>query len=502
MITFQPQRRGAPRPTPVRATLPTFDRLEDRILLYSTIGGEWSYPVRITYSFVSDGTSIGGTPSNLLMRQMPSGWQTAIQKAAAVWEAAANINLVQVADNGAPIGSSGNQQGDPSFGDIRICGMATAAQPLAFAFCPHHSTAGPTPATSASTPPSGGRPTARPTTWRRSRSTSSATRWGSANPTPPTPSSRTPTPTCTRTTTTTKQALTSDDIAGIQSIYGAPQRDSFDAAAGNTSSSTAADLTPYINSSNGQGALANLDIYHQYERQLVQGDRPRLDHGDDGRDDAVEQSQLAHPQGHGLRREPAKRGQVDRLATMVTRSASPSRASQPGQIWYIKVMAGTSGAGSIGAYGLLVNFGSSSQSAIAPPYTVVAGKARSGSDDDPEGTGWTIGGQFIPYPGISGSLLLGSTGILDTGNGIDRITIGTHSGYGDALDVGPMGGHGHHPGGGVGDTQLEGHHQHGDAEFFNLSGERRRRAPLGLAVKRVGPALSSEPVVVHPERRR
>ena len=29
------------------------------MLLYSTTGGKWTYPVRITYSIVPDGTSIG-----------------------------------------------------------------------------------------------------------------------------------------------------------------------------------------------------------------------------------------------------------------------------------------------------------------------------------------------------------------------------------------------------------------------------------------------------------
>src|SRR5437867_3057225 len=104
------------------------------MLLYSTTGGMWTYPVRVTYSIVPDGTSIGGTPSNLqqTLSSLP-GWQKQIQKAAAVWEAATGINFVQVPDSGAPIGSIGNQQGDPQFGDIRISGMAQSLSQLAFA---------------------------------------------------------------------------------------------------------------------------------------------------------------------------------------------------------------------------------------------------------------------------------------------------------------------------------------------------------------------------------
>src|SRR5947209_20617887 len=109
MMTLLPQRRGTLRLTRVRATCPTFDRLEDRMLLYSTTGGLWTYPVRITYSIVPDGTSIGGTPSNLqrTLGALPN-WQQQIEKAATAWEALAGNNPVEVPDNGAPLGPSGN----------------------------------------------------------------------------------------------------------------------------------------------------------------------------------------------------------------------------------------------------------------------------------------------------------------------------------------------------------------------------------------------------------
>ena len=70
---------------------------------------------------------------------------------------------------------------------------------------------------------------------------------------------------------------------------------------------------------------------------------------------------------------------------------------QPGQVWYIKALAGTTGPGCVGAYGLLVNFGSSPQSAIAPPYTAVAAQPDQNPTTTPEGTGWIINGQFTPY---------------------------------------------------------------------------------------------------------
>ena len=48
-----------------RTVRPLLENLEDRVLLYSTYGGDWTYGSRITFSFAPDGTSVGGTPSVL-----------------------------------------------------------------------------------------------------------------------------------------------------------------------------------------------------------------------------------------------------------------------------------------------------------------------------------------------------------------------------------------------------------------------------------------------------
>ena len=45
------------------SALPRVEDLEDRVLLYSAYGDQWTYDSRITYSFMPDGTSIGGVPS-------------------------------------------------------------------------------------------------------------------------------------------------------------------------------------------------------------------------------------------------------------------------------------------------------------------------------------------------------------------------------------------------------------------------------------------------------
>jgi hypothetical protein len=86
--------------------------LEDRFLLYSTTGNLWTKPIRITYSFMPDGTSIGGVPSNLQATLnahfATADWQAQFAKAGAAWEKVANLNFSLVSDDGSALGVSGN----------------------------------------------------------------------------------------------------------------------------------------------------------------------------------------------------------------------------------------------------------------------------------------------------------------------------------------------------------------------------------------------------------
>ena len=218
------------------------------MLLYSTTGGKWTYPVRITYSIVPDGTSIGGTPSNLQQKlgSLPN-WQQQIKKAAAIWETVTNINLVQVPDDGAPIGSSGDQQGDSDFGDIRIGGMAQSLGQLAFAFLP--------PAFNGGT--NAGDIFFNTAQWWQTNGTTydlltvAIHEFGHALGMG---HSQINTADMYASYHGADQSPTSDDVTGIQSTYGTPQPDG-----SNTSHNSALNITPYING-NGQIALANLDI--------------------------------------------------------------------------------------------------------------------------------------------------------------------------------------------------------------------------------------------------
>ncbi|AMV37232.1 matrixin family metalloprotease [Planctomyces sp. SH-PL62] len=140
MRQSQRRSRGGHSPAPDRRSRPKLEGLESRLLLYATLNAKWNYGERITYSFVPDGTTLGGVPSTLFQtldaRYSRTTWQEEIASAAAVWQRYANINLVQVSDAGQSIGSSGWQQGDDRFGDIRFSAIPLSTGTLGAAYSP------------------------------------------------------------------------------------------------------------------------------------------------------------------------------------------------------------------------------------------------------------------------------------------------------------------------------------------------------------------------------
>lgn len=119
---------------------PRLEGLEERRLLYATLGASWTHPIKITFSFVPDGTLIGGVPSTLFQtldaKFSREAWQNEFRAAAATWQAVAQINLVEVSDAGGPWDIYGDQQGDVRFGDIRISSIPLAYGTVGAAFSP------------------------------------------------------------------------------------------------------------------------------------------------------------------------------------------------------------------------------------------------------------------------------------------------------------------------------------------------------------------------------
>src|SRR3954463_10365976 len=102
---------------------PSIDRLEKRDVP-ATWGIPWPDAPHLTLSFVPDGTSIEGQPSQLFRKldaQLGAGhWESSILDAFQTWAKNSNINIGVVPDGGQPEGTLGPAQGDPRFGDIRV----------------------------------------------------------------------------------------------------------------------------------------------------------------------------------------------------------------------------------------------------------------------------------------------------------------------------------------------------------------------------------------------
>ena len=132
-----------------RGTQPRLEQLEERLVPYATSGDAWPMPQRITISFVPDGTLLGYNGSGQAITSTlfhdfaslgsSSTWEKQILKAAATWAEQTNVNISLVSDDGSAIGSGNYEEGNPNFGDIRIAGYqggAGSGQPLASAYMP------------------------------------------------------------------------------------------------------------------------------------------------------------------------------------------------------------------------------------------------------------------------------------------------------------------------------------------------------------------------------
>ncbi len=362
----KPDRTAFPSQRKKRAC-PAAEALESRLLLYSKLGDQWTFDSRITFSFMPDGTSIGGVPSVLfqtLNKNNPTAaWKQQIEEAASLWENSSNINLALVSDGGEPVGTSGDQQDDPRFGDIRIGAMPLASGVLAETLLP---------------PPANGGTDAGDiilnsnVNWQINSNydlmtvvahefghalglgdstVSSAVMYG--------------------TYTGLNQSLASDDISGIQSIYGARQFDVYNNAGKRDNTYfTATNINSLINSS-AQIAIGGLDITTAGDSEWFYVNVPATTSGK--MSVTVQSSNLSSLS-------PEVQVYSSALSLVGTAAAQNSMGATvsvsnvtvtASQGYYIKVMA-AGGPGPIGGYGLLVNFGSQTQAPIPPPNTVVA----------------------------------------------------------------------------------------------------------------------------------
>jgi len=368
MMSTRRMSRPGTRTARARASKPRLEGLEGRFLMYATSGGSWVHANRITYSFVPDGTDVGGTTSNLFATLNASystaTWQAQIRRAVAVWQAVSNINVVEVADDGTPIGAHGMQQGDSRFGDIRIGGMTQAAGQLGMSWA---------------TPPFNGGTLAGDVFVNTSKDWSGGTNsydiqtlaiheighaLGMSH-------SAVTNASMYYTYMGTDTTLLSDDIAGIRAIYNTRQPDAYDAASpGNYNPANASTLP--APDARGQISIAGLDISTQSDGDHFKIVVPASTTGSmTVRMQSTGLSSLS-PRLHILNA--SSQTIATAIAAVTDYGATVSLTVNglvAGQTYYIRALPSNSGPSGAGAYGLQVNFGSDIQPPIPPPVTTV-----------------------------------------------------------------------------------------------------------------------------------
>jgi hypothetical protein len=366
------------RPSGDRKARPGVEGLESRLLLYATLGAGWTYGSRITFSLVPDGTSIGGTPSTLfqsLNNLFPtSTWQLQFQKAAAVWQQIANVNLVWIADQGGSLGTSGAQQGDSRFGDIRISAIPLADGALGAAFSP---------------PPINGGTAAgdivlnSTTIWRINSNfdleTVAIHEFGHAlgmN------HSQITTAVMYAYYNGIKQNLTSDDVSGIQSVYGPRQYDPFNSGATrNYTASQAVSLDWAL--ANNRITITNLDITTPGQAEWFWVTIPAVN---SGFFTAIAQSynlSLLSPriQVYDASLNPVgdwTHSASSNFGDVVMVPVTGVHASDPGYFIKVSGYSAVGGGPAVGGYALQIYFSNQALTLVSPPNTTVGQKTDQG----------------------------------------------------------------------------------------------------------------------------
>jgi hypothetical protein len=359
------QHARSQRPKAVR---PSLEGLESRLLLYATNGGQWAYGTKITFSFMPDGTSVGGVGSSLismLNAKYPTAtWIQQFQLAAAVWEDVANINLYQqFPDQAEPEGFSGYQQGDPNVGDIRIGAVPLSSGLLAMCELPPPVISG----TAA-----GDFFLNTNVSWQIGSGsgydleTVAIHEFGHALGLA---DSLITSAVMYATYGGVKTALSSDDIAGIQSIWGARQPDMYNSG-GNSNGvwTSAVNITSYLNRNN-QIIMPILDLTsaNQYEWFAI-----NIPWWKNGTMAVQMQSSNFSELTPRLAVFQGSNGQQAISSSTGGALVEVDYPVSAGQTYLIRASAGLGGATDTGIFGLQVNIGLNPSSPFSPYNTTVA----------------------------------------------------------------------------------------------------------------------------------
>jgi hypothetical protein len=207
--------------------------------------------------------------------------------------------------------------------------------------------------------------------------------------------------------TAAKQALTTDDVSGIRSIYNARQNDFFDANGSNDQASQADNISSYLNS-NAQLTLSALDSTTPIMISTNDIDWYRITVPS-----TTTGTMVVRMQSTNLSLLSPWLAVYNAGATTILGQASSTAWGDtitvtinnvsPGQVYDIKCKGATTGDSGFGAYGLQVNFGSQSQPPVKAPDTTMAEQADQGggtmaetSDGSDQGDGTLQDSSAIP----------------------------------------------------------------------------------------------------------
>jgi Matrixin len=384
--------REATRVRRNRAARPVLEGLEQRLLMYAATGDHFAFSSRITWSIMPDGTSIGGgVSSNLvstLNSELGSGkWLQPLEDAFAQWSSVANVNAVQVGDDGQPFGSGNYQQGNPNEGDVRIGGFSQNSGVMAFTLLP---------------PKNNGGSDAGDMFFNTSQSfhinsdydfeTVAVHEIGHA--VAGLGESSNPSAAEYEYYNGIKQGLATDDVNGIQALWGPRAEDATEQATHDTTWQNAAVLTGSINSQN-QVILPTLDVANSSESYWFKVTTPS---------NAFNQF-TAQVQSSNLSELSPRVSIFNSSLQSLTQTIAPTNAygdtiaatvysATPNTTYYVRVLGSNSGVTGVGSYGLTIDMGSQPIVAIPAPNTYVAAQADQGGGGEFEMTQqaslWTL----------------------------------------------------------------------------------------------------------------
>jgi hypothetical protein len=366
--------RGTNRPS--RRPAPVLEPLEARVVPYAVTGNAWPSPQLVTISFMPDGTTISTNGTQLVGSNLfskfnakfgsASAWENIILKAAQNWAVQTNINFAVVADDGVAIGSGPYQQGDPNHGDIRVGGYSFGSSILATAYMP---------------PPANNYDAAGEIKFNTGMTfnngstydlfTVAAHEFGHALG-------------LDHSTATTavmysayngvKQGPSSDDIAGVRSIYSsgaARAADAFDAAASNNSVATATDLTSRLDPVTlsevvtGDITTTSDTDYYTVTAPVLTSSTLTVGVQSSGLSLLSPKVTVYAADGSTVLGSAGTSGQYGATLSVTVNNVTA------GTQYYVKVAGADSTVFGTGAYALTLNFGTGASPAVPPPSTTL-----------------------------------------------------------------------------------------------------------------------------------